>query len=68
MGTHRHTRRGGAWERRLLPLYLLFLLTAPFVVALLFAFKGHLKTAFLLALGNAYPAVKLLLSILPRTR
>lgn len=63
-GGYKHTSGvKGNLERRLMPIYLVFLLVAPFAVALLFVLKGYPKVAGLLIIGNGLPAYMMLTSM-----
>jgi len=66
---YKHTSRvKGQFEKRLMPIYLIFLLVAPFAVALLFALKGHYKVTALLIIGNGLPAYMMLRTMRSRRR
>lgn len=58
----------GQLEKRLMPIYLVFLLLAPFAVALLFSIKGHYKVTALLIIGNGLPAYMMLSSMRSKGR
>lgn len=63
-GGYKHTRVvKGKVERLLLPVYIVFLLLAPFTVALLFGLKGHYKITALLVVGNGLPAYMMVKSM-----
>ncbi len=65
---HRHTSKmDGKLGQTLMPGYIMFLLIAPFAVALLFAIKGYLKVSALLILGNGIPAYFMLQTMFPKT-
>lgn len=64
---HAHEKGGGELERRLLPVYLAFLILAPFGVALLFLNRdtAYLRITLLLIGGNLYPVYMMIQSMLP---